>query len=311
MENFLNIDKSAFTSLQLRLFLQKKFQNYSQNPDSYLKTTIPALPSFDRYTAPRELNTEQQFQLLLLDLSTYFDFKLPSTTPIEAIDWYKQYKKLTEKIERMNVESNWWFSGIFSAKDLKELTHTLQQILVYKVTQLHRLFWADEQVVRAFVDEIPSRMYFRYKLTLPMYAQEIRLRAKHKSTQLDLPVIRVSPENQFKRLLDEYVVFELHGVQKIAKDAVARLEVFRQDLKTIAYNITHNLRSDNQVSIQTQLQAGVLHFDLELKAMGWLTTVKEDSRNLTKKTADFLKFTAPLTASIGGLLLLMYLLGLL
>lgn len=306
------IHSITFTSLQVRTYLQTRYQNYSQNSDTYLKTNSGEKKNnFDRYTAPRSLTTTQQFQLLLLDLEPQF-ILAPLWQPLpDAREWLEHCQSLIDKVTQVKAESDWWFTGIFKTKDLEEFISTLKSLLTYKITQLYRLFWLDEQMIRRFIKEIPQGMFFQYQILLPSLEQKISLKKKHRYPLPDLPNFQVSNDNQFKYLLDDYITFELHEVQKFTQEAAINREVFTQDLKTIATNIHQNLRSNNQVNIQTQLQAGILTFDLQLTAMGWLTAIKEESQHLSKKTIQFLRFTAPLTASIGSLLLLLYLLGLL
>jgi len=302
----------AFQQLKIREYLGTRFQNHSMNPDTYLKALgVTNQVSPDRYTAPRNLTTAQQFQLLLLDLAPHFDLKPCWETKIDARDWLEYCQTMIQKAGNIKAESSWWFAGIFSTKDLAELTQTLQKVLEYKWICLYQLFSDDLQLIEAFVANIPAAMFFQYNVFLTELKQEVILHKKYDLLSLEVPVIEVSPQNQFKTLLDEYVVYELQSIQKQVSEAKVSREVCKKDLKTIAQHIMQGVRSDNQIKTKTRLLAGLLEFEVQLRAMGWLTTVKEESTSLTKRTVKFLKFTAPLTASVGGLLLLMYLLNML
>lgn len=299
-------------TLQIRPFLETRFKNYSLNPDTYLKSLgLTKKVNYDRYAAPQQLTHSQQFQLLLLDMEHQFYLNPGWEPTMAARDWLQQCENLIKKAGQIKVESSWWFTGIFKTQDLEEIAHTLRQVLVYKLTQLYLFFRTDEQTIRQFIKGIPPNTYFQYQLFVPALNQEILPKKNYTLISISLPTIMVRPQNQFKTFLDEFVVFELQEVHKLANQVEAQRMIFKNDLKAIAHSLTQNLRSDNQVNISTKLEVGLLEFDLQLRAMGWLTTVKEESKSLTQKSIRFLKFTAPLTASIGGLLLLMYLLNLL
>ncbi|OJJ14066.1 hypothetical protein BKI52_44590 [marine bacterium AO1-C] len=298
-----------FQSLKIREYLGARFQNYSINPDTYLKTLgVTNQVNYDRYAAPRNLTVVQQFQLLLLDLEPHYDLKPRWEAKLDARDWLEYCQTLIQKTSKIKAESSWWFANIFKTRDLAELAQTLQKVLEYKLIQLYQLFSKDIQLIQAFIGDIPSPMFFQHAMFLEELEQEIVFHKKYEILNLDTPIIEVSHQNQFKELLDEYVVYELQVVQKWVNEAEINRDIFRRDLKTIAQNVVQNVRSDNQIKTKTRQKAGLLSFDLQLRAMGWLTTVKEESTSLTKQTIKFLKFTAPLTASVGGLLLLMYLL---
>ena len=248
-----------FQQLKIREYLGIRFQNYSMNPDIYLKALgVTKSVGYDRYTAPRNLTVAQQFQLLLLDLAPHFDLKPHWETKIDALDWLEYCQTLIQKVANIKAESSWWFSGIFSTRDLAELTQALQKILEYKLVHLYRLFGEDLLLIEAFVADIPTAMFFQYQVSLPELEQEIVLRKKYEILSLEVPIIKVSPQNQFKILLDEYVVYELQAIQKRVSEATVNRDVCRQDLKTIARNILQGVRSDNQVKTKTRQKAGFL-----------------------------------------------------
>lgn len=298
--------------LKTRDYLQSQFQNYAINPDTYLKSLGKTNQvNYDRYTAPRNLTTSQQFQLLLLDLIPHLGLKIHWKTSLNTQDWLDYCHNLIQKAEKIQAESNWWFSGIFKTQDLEEITETLKKVLVYKLTQLYHLLVADYKLLRSFLWAMPPQTLFDQRIFLSIketQIQEIAFQEKLKIIDLTLPSIDINPNNQFKALLDAYVVYELQAVEKIVLEAKVNRQVCRQDLKVITQNFVQSIRSHNQIKTETRQKAGLLEFDFQLKAMGWVTAIKENSTSVTQHTIRFLKFTAPLTAAIGGLLLLMYLL---
>ncbi len=292
--------------LNIRTYLQTRFQNYSLNPDTYLKSLgVADQLTYDRYTAPQSLTTTQQFQLLLLDLEPHLEVQSHWENKMKVEAWLKHCQELIQKTEKIRVESGWWFSGLFKVQDLEEITKTLKQILVYKLTLLYQLFVADYQLIRSLLLATPSRTFFNHQIFWQDH--ELVFQENVKITELTPPTIEVNPQNQFKACLDDYVVYELQAGQKIMMEAKVNRKVCRQDVKIMMQNLVQNTRSDNQVNTASRQKAGLLEFDLQLRTLGWLTSVKESSTSLTQKTVRFLKFTAPLTISVGGLLLLMYL----
>ena len=163
----------------------------------------------------------------------------------------------------------------------------------------------DYQLIRSLLLATPSRTFFNHQIFWQDH--ELVFQENVKITELTPPTIEVNPQNQFKACLDDYVVYELQAGQKIMMEAKVNRKVCRQDVKIMMQNLVQNTRSDNQVNTASRQKAGLLEFDLQLRTLGWLTSVKESSTSLTQKTVRFLKFTAPLTISVGGLLLLMYL----